>query len=64
MVDGVDDKVYVYDADGDYQSDRDFDLASASISARGIAWDEVYLYVVDAGGDKVYVYDADGNHVG
>ena len=30
VVDSTDDKVYVYDADGDHQSDRDFDLASGN----------------------------------
>ncbi len=30
VVDNGDDKVYVYDADGNYQSDRDFDLATGN----------------------------------
>ena len=42
MVDSVDDKVYVYDADGNYQSDRDFDLATGNNYAYGIAWDGAY----------------------
>ena len=64
MVDSVDNKVYVYDADGNYQSDRDFDLATGNINPSGIAWDGAYFYVLDFGDDKVYVYDADGTHVG
>ena len=52
--------MYVYDADGNYQSDRDFYLATGS-NPRGIAWDGAYLYVVNLD-DNVYVYDADGNH--
>ena len=59
-----DDKVYVYDADGNYQSDRDFDLATGNDHPYGITWDGAYLYVVDRSDDKVYVYDADGTHVG
>ena len=55
--------VYVYDADGNYQSDRTFPLTTGNSRARGIAWDGAYLYVVDnAYFDRVYVYDADGNH--
>ena len=34
-----DDKVYVCDADGNHQSDRDFDLASGNTGANGIAWE-------------------------
>ena len=64
MVDYFDSKVYVYDADGNYQSDRDFDLATDNTNARGIAWDGAYLYVTDYTDSKVYVYDADGTHVG
>ena len=60
----VDAKVYVYDADGNYQSDRDFDLATGNTTAQGIAWDGAYFYVVDIVDDKVHVYDADGTHVG
>ena len=63
MDSGLDKKVYVYDADGNYQSDRDFDLTTTNSYPRGIAWDGAYLYVVDYN-DKVYVYDADGTHVG
>ena len=63
MGDYFDDKVYVYDTDGNYQSDRDFDLAFDNSSPSGIAWDGAYLYVVDTvDGDPVYVYDADGNY--
>ena len=70
VLDSLDGKVYVYDADGNYQSDRDFNLATANNTARGIAWDGAYLYVadnadyVDNVDFKVYVYDADGTHVG
>ena len=64
VVDNVDFKVYVYDADGNYQSDRDFDFATGNTRARGIAWDGAYLYVADVVDFKVYVYDADGTHVG
>ena len=63
MADSVgNDNVYVYDASGNYQSDRSFDLASGNNSPYGIAWDGAYLYVVDGFDVKVYVYDADGNH--
>ena len=66
VVDYSDDKMYVYDADGNHQSDRDFDLHADNISPRGIAWDGAYFYVVEnrIGILKVYVYDADGTHVG
>ena len=37
VVDPFDIKVYVYDADGNYQSDRDFDLATGHSYASGIA---------------------------
>ena len=63
-MDGSDDKVYVYDRDGNHQSDRDFDLHSDNGSPTGIASNGTYLYVVDGSDDKVYVYDRDGNHVG
>ena len=62
MVDSSDAKVYVYDADGNYQSDRDFDLTSRNKHDRDIAWDGAYFYVVDVNDAKVYVYDADGNY--
>ena len=58
VVDHSDDKVYVYDALGNYQSDRDFDLASVNASPIGITSDGAYLYVVDYSYDKMYVYDA------
>ena len=64
MVDARDNKVYVYDADGNRQSSRDFDLATGNSYPRGIAWDGAYFYVVDDDDNKVYVYDRDGNHVG
>ena len=57
-------KVYVYDASGNYQSDRGFDLDNVNDHPQDIAWDRAYLYVVDSIDDKVYVYDADGTHVG
>ena len=48
VVDTRDDKVYVYDADGNYQSNRDFDFATGNNFTRGIAWgDGPYLYMVD-----------------
>ena len=46
VADEIDDKVYVYDADGNYQSDRDFDLAASNTYPSGIAWDGTYFYVV------------------
>ena len=61
MVDVGDNKVYVYDADGNHQSDRDFDLATGNSYPSDIAWDGAYFYVVDD--NKVYVYDADGTTV-
>ena len=64
VADSVDRKVYVYDADGNHQSDRRFDLHADNGSPEGITSDGTYLYVVDGSDDKVYVYDADGNHVG
>ena len=63
MADGDDEKVYVYDADGNYQSDRSFDLATGNTAPYGITWAGAYFYVSDGDDDKVYVYDADGNHV-
>ena len=62
VVDYYDKKVYVYDADGDPQSDRDFDLTASDYNydPRGIAWDGAYFYLVDYYDKKVYVYDADG----
>ena len=63
-MDSQDRKVYVYDRDGNYQSDRDFDLITGNGTSSGIAWDGAYLYVVDDVDNKVYVYDADGTHVG
>ena len=63
-MDRADAKVYVYDADGNYQSDRDFDLATGNAHPRSIAWDGAYFYVVDYSDNKVYVYDADGTHEG
>ena len=62
--DWSDRKVYVYDADGNHQSDRDFDLATHNANLSGITWDGAYFYVVDWSNNKVYVYDADGNRVG
>ena len=49
---------------GNYQSDRDFALATGNTSPNGIAWDGAYFYVMDWSDKKVYVYDADGNPVG
>ena len=64
MVDYADRKVYAYDADGNHQSDRNFDLATGNTNPLGIAWDGAYFNVVDNVDSKVYVYDADGTHVG
>ncbi len=63
-MDYPDTKVYVYDSDGNYQSDRDFDLHADNNNPYGIAWDGAYFYVADGDDTKVYVYDADGTHVG
>ena len=49
MTDSGTDKVYVYDADGNYQSDRDFDLATGNTYPVG--W--IILWTA---ADKVYVY--------
>ena len=52
----------VYDANGNYQSDRDFGLFNVNTNPYSIAWDGAYFYVGDASYDKVYVYDVDGNY--
>ena len=53
MVDGIDDRVYVYSLAGAFQSS--FALTSANANPYGIASDGSSLYVVDTD-DRVYVY--------
>ena len=60
VVDRSDLKVYVYDADGNHQSDRDFNLIRANNYPAGITWDGTYFYVTDLIDEGVYVYNADG----
>ena len=56
-------KVYVYGANGNYQSDLDFNLIRSNNTPYGPTWNGTYFYVVDYTDLKVYVYDRDGNHV-
>ena len=43
VTDRVNDKLYVYDADGNYQSGRSFDLATGNPNPYGIAWGSILL---------------------
>ena len=63
MVDHTDSKVYVYDAVGNYQSGRDFDVATGNNYPRGhsLGW-SILLRDGPHVDSKVYVYDADGNY--
>ena len=57
VVDGADDKVYVYRlSDGARQSSLEFDFHVDNGDPSGIGVDDTYAYVIDAGVDRVYVY--------
>ncbi|MYD63382.1 MAG: hypothetical protein F4W91_20290 [Gemmatimonadetes bacterium] len=56
VVDGIDDKVYMYTNSGG----ADFDLDRSNSNPRGIAYANNRLYVVDGIDDKVYVYTSSG----
>ena len=61
MVDRHGRKVYVYDADGNHQSELGFNLHSSNTYSTGITCDGPYLYVVDSFYDYVYVYTTAGD---
>ena len=60
---GGTDKVYTYDAQGDYVSAEDFDLTALTFNGQGIEWDGAYYRVVDTSRQKVFAYNAQGVYV-
>ena len=58
VVDGIDDKVYMYASSG--PRNANFDLDPDNGSPTGIAYANNRLYVVDYTDDKVYVYTSSG----
>ena len=61
VVDGIDDKVYMYTSSG--PRNANFDLDSDNGSPSGIAYANNRLYVVDETDEKVYVYASSGQRV-
>ena len=60
VVDGLEDKVYVYSAAGERRAASDFGLDAANSSPRGIVHVDGLLYVVDDRSDRIYVYTTAG----
>ena len=60
VVDGVDDKVYVYTAAGERRAASDFELDAGNANPTGIVHVDGLLYVVDGEGDSIYVYTTAG----
>ena len=60
VLDGVDDKVYAYNASGQRDAPSEFDLDPGNRFPEGIALANDKFYVPDGVDDKVYVYNASG----
>ena len=60
VLDERDLRVYVYDALGVRQSEREWYPSASNVNSVDTAWDGSYFYIVDVIDDKVYVHNASG----